>query len=65
MNNLNYELNETALRSLFEALEARGGKDYALGFVFSVMQEMLDENPKLRNKIERQLVYVRKLNKVA
>ncbi|NBX51164.1 hypothetical protein EBT25_14860 [bacterium] len=65
MKNINHELNEATLRNLFETLEARRGKDYALGFVFSVMLEFLDENPKLRHKVERHLVYLNNLNKVA
>lgn len=65
MTNLNSELNETSLQQLFDALEDRGGKDYTLGYVFSLMHRFMDDNPKLRKHIENSISDIRTLNKTS
>lgn len=65
MNNINSELNETSLQNLFDLLEARGGKEYTLGYIFSMLHRYMDDNPKLRKDVEWHCNNIRKLNKVA
>jgi len=52
VKNINSELNETSLQNLFDRLVARGGKEYALGYIFSMMHRYMDDNPKLRKEVD-------------
>lgn len=65
MSNLSSELNETSLQQLFDALESRGGKDYTLGYVFSLMHRFMNDNPKLRKHIENSISDIHTLNKTS
>jgi hypothetical protein len=65
MKNISSELNETSLQQLFDALEARGGKDYTLGYVFSMLHRFMNDNPKLRKEIEHSINNIHKLNKTS
>lgn len=62
MNNINSELNETSLQNLFDRLVARGGKEYALGYIFSMMHRYMDDNPKLRKDVDWHTNNIRKLD---
>lgn len=62
MKNISSELNETSLQQLFDALEARGGKEYTLGYIFSMLHRYMDDNPKLRKDIDWHVNYIRKLD---
>jgi hypothetical protein len=65
MNNINSELNETSLQNLFDLLEARGGKEYTLGYIFSMLHRYMDDNPKLRKDVEWHCNNIRKLDKMS
>ncbi len=65
MKNISSELNETSLQQLFDALEARGGKEYTLGYIFSMMHRFMDDNPKLRKDVEWHTNNIRKLDKMS
>ncbi len=65
MKNISSELNETSLQQLFDALKARGGKEYTLGYIFSMMHRFMDDNPKLRKDVEWHTNNIRKLDKIS
>jgi methylase of polypeptide subunit release factors len=65
MKNISSELNETSLQQLFDALEARGGKEYTLGYIFSMMHRFMDDNLKLRKDVEWHTNNIRKLDKIS
>jgi hypothetical protein len=65
MKNINSELNETSLQQLFDTLVARGGKEYTIGYIFSMLHRYMNDNPKLRKDVEWHTNNIRKLDKAS
>lgn len=44
-------VNEQALQELYDVLETRGGKEYALGFLYSMILTLMEQDPRMRELV--------------